>query len=1434
MKTRTKLNLRFLACVLVVVALLGVGVHFVHGFQVKRNASGLLHQADKAKDEGDAGKELDYLARYLGFVPEDTDAQARLGVLIDEQGIKNNALRARMQAFFKFEDVLRRDPGRSDIRRRQVDTAMALYKFSDALVHLQVLHKDASEDAELERLIGNCEEASGQYQRAIQAYQQAAQHAPEKLDNYLRAAVLYHERLENAKKANETLDAMVQANPKDFAAYLARARYRLRFEAKMPETLKLVDADMRKAEELAPDEPEVVLVAADLARARETPEKARDILRRGLRSHPREARLYLVLIALLVGDDNGQKEALKLVREGLKELPDNGDLLHALADLLVQGGELKEAEEVIAQLREMKYAEPLLDYLQARIHVRKSEWADAERLLERVRPQLTRLPGLEVQALLLLGQCHEQLGNPDQALAAYQQARKLDPLSAAAHYRVGTALMTLGRSDEALAEFRGILSAPKVPPGMHALLARAMIARNLRLPPKQQDLADVRRELALAAKESPDSTELSILQAQAQLLEDPKQAEAARKSIEKARDAHPDAVELWIALAQLAGKPEESLRVLDQARARPKLADRVELQLARIGYLTVVPAEARKSPEELKKATAKIRTTLAEMEKDATKLPEADRPRLLNGLADARLRLGDKDDAERLWKQIAEGQPNNLGLRLVLFDLALLAESKTEIDRLTKEIRRIEGDNGAFWRYAEAADRLRRATPKEKEELSDAGRRLLREARQYLIEAGSKRPSWSRIPALEAEIDRMEGNFSAAIDKYQQALELGDRRPAIVRGVVQLLFEQRRFAEASLAVRKLLDQENALLSAGLGKLAVEALLTSENPADRKTDHALNMAQSLVSPESKAYQDHLWLGRILWSQDKRVEAEKSLRHACALAETEPDTWVTLIAFLAATNQKKPAEQAIEQARKKLPADKAALALAACYESVGDLKQAEGYLLAALKDKPDDVPMLRNVASYYLRHEEVKKAEPSLRAILAPEQKASPADVAWARRGLALVLSAEGNRRRYEEALALIDSNLAESKDTATDQHARALLLATRVSRRKEAIRLFEDLSRRGSLSARERFTLVTLYVAEDNWQQAQFHMMALLASPEGDNPSYQGYYARRLLQRGAIADAETQLAKLEKSIPDAPLTREIKARILKAKRKDAEALAVVREYARTKDADLGRAGLLLEMLGKEGDAMGLYRRAAEEMYRKYVAESDKPERFLLLAAFQARQHAVGDALASCEEAVKHKAAPETVAQILTGVLRDTEAKAEHRRHGETWLKKALAQSGDSVPLLICLADLYDGEERFDEAEDVYVRVLGKDSTNLAVLNNLAWLLAFKKTAARGEALEKINQAIDLVGPSPELLDTRGVVYLMMGQGDNALEDLKKAVAQEPSASHYFHLARALAMMNKPREARQALEEAMRRGFEVKSLHPLEKPAGEQLIASLAKR
>jgi tetratricopeptide (TPR) repeat protein len=1494
------LNLRFVVCLLALCGVLGVGVHFVHGFQVKRSAKGLLYQADRAKEAGDTVKEIDSLGRYLRMSPDDWDVMAHFAERIDDLAKEKNPFGAgRIRAFFYIDEVLRHQPERHDIRRRQVETALALRRFGEAIGHLDKLlarseisnpktETDQRERADLERLKGLAERGRGKYRNAVEAFEKSIQDAKDDFESYRLAAEVYHDWLEEPGYAYTKLDDMVKLSSKDkeIQARLARGVLLLRFAGKTQlshEAEAKVAEDVREAQKLDPKNPDVFLLAAAFAQAdshvKNKSEAVRKILTEGIQSQLHDFRLYNELIRLEFAEDK-LDAARALVEQGLKELPNNLDLLYALAEMHVLKGDqesLAEASENLKRLRSTNFdvsgrrnSAPRLDYLEARIRIRGGKWGEAGQMLQKLRPELTsRSQALEVPCLLLLAQCYEKIGNPEQALLAYRQVQKLDPLSIPAHYGAGSMLLALGSFDEAAAEFQHLLGLSKSPRGLHLQVARALIMLNMRLPLDKRDVRSIEEELDLAKKESPDSPEVPLLQAQTMLLRGGPQTGGAQQLIDQQRKEHPDRVEFWVALAQLAGrdgKAKEALDVLDQAeKEQPKLRDQVELHLARLNYLTMlppmqtteVPAEQEKEKAKREQLVADARRKVVEIEKTLPKLKEADRLRLLSGLADAYARLGIEKETERLWEEIATQEKNNLNIRLLLFDRALLDGSEDKIASRLAEIKRIEGPGGPYGNYAEAG-RLVEGVIKEaqdKTKLSEASREKLDRARTYLQDAAKQRSRWSRIPALEAEIYQLEGpapeNVAKAIEKYQLAVDLGERRPAIIRQLMRLLFEAKRFPEANQVVHKFLNQETTLVLAGLGKLAAEALLTSQDPAARDVNHIEKLAEGTVRG-SQSYRDYLWLGRIRWALGKHAEAQESLQLALKKAEDVPETWVTLVAFLVETNRKKEAEKLIQQARAKLPEGQRPLALAACYEALGELKQSEDYLKKALAAKPNDLVVLHGLANFYLHHERVKDAEVHLETIINSKE-AKRDELLWARRNLAIVKAGDTTYKGFEKAKELLNLNLKDEKNSLADKHAMALLLATRMRERAKAISLFEELSRNGPLTASERFWFVNLYVREDRWDKAQEHMLVLLASPEGNNPAYLSYYAGQLLRRGSIDDAQAQLTLLEKTYWDSPLTKEIKARVRKAQGKHEEAMTAVRDYARCKGMDLGRGALLMEALGQPAgkDAKNpeskqveaLYRNEAEKMFRSYVADDpQQPQRLLTLAAFLSRQKAVTEALDCCAKAAAAKPtlAPESdwsqaVASIMVYVLRHGDAGRGPCQRVEQWLKKELEKAPGSLKLMLYLADLYDYQEDYSKAEDLYIRAMRDKGNDVLILNNLAWLLAFKEDS-RANALKLINNAIDLVGPNAELLDTRSVIHLKMMHIQEAIADAQSATEQAPSASGYFHLAQALVVAKKFGDARRVLVDKAEDewGLKEKDLHSYERKAYRQMRVDLELR
>src|SRR5262249_22813751 len=155
----------------------------VHLLQARQTARGLLRLADAAEAQGDWAKTVDYLNRYLLFVPDDTQSLARFGLTLDKYAVIKPRLRGR--ALMVLEQVLRRDPQRSDIRRKVVEIAMSLNRFADARAHLDVLTAALPSDGELYHLLGACLAGEGKYADAVRPLEKAIQNPPRKVESYV-------------------------------------------------------------------------------------------------------------------------------------------------------------------------------------------------------------------------------------------------------------------------------------------------------------------------------------------------------------------------------------------------------------------------------------------------------------------------------------------------------------------------------------------------------------------------------------------------------------------------------------------------------------------------------------------------------------------------------------------------------------------------------------------------------------------------------------------------------------------------------------------------------------------------------------------------------------------------------------------------------------------------------------------------------------------------------------------------------------------------------------------------------------------------------------------------------------------------------------------------------------------------------------------------
>jgi tetratricopeptide (TPR) repeat protein len=501
---QNQVNIRMLGWLAGSALLLSTGVYFLHAYQVRRNAAAWLRLADRAENEGDFYQAARLLKSYLSYEPGDIEAQVRYGMALERSAPSR---KDRMRALTVFEQVVTRSPGRADARRQAATIAFGLRLYADARKHLDVLSGWEPNNGELQLLLGRCAEADGDYGTAQASYRKAISDAPTLLDGYVRLAELLATQAGQHDEARKVLDQMVTASPESLQAHLVHAR-----TLQAAGALEEAAGAIAKAARLAPDDLAVLHSAARLALARGKTQKARLYLQRCLKVAPRNSTFYLDLADLELRQGR-LSAALAVLEQGLGVLVNQPELAQAEAEVLIRAGKEEQAQRAIDQLEKGGAATETVLYLKAILLLAKGRDADARDALESLLPLVDDTPPLARQVNLLLAECYQRGGQPEQQLAALRRAVDKDPTSLAAREGLAALLVTQGKLDEAIAEFRQIVIDRRAVPRVWARFAQALALRTLRLPQARRDWREVERTLERADKLATSALEIELVRA---------------------------------------------------------------------------------------------------------------------------------------------------------------------------------------------------------------------------------------------------------------------------------------------------------------------------------------------------------------------------------------------------------------------------------------------------------------------------------------------------------------------------------------------------------------------------------------------------------------------------------------------------------------------------------------------------------------------------------------------------------------------------------------------------------------------------------------------------------------------------------------------------------------------------------------------------------
>jgi cellulose synthase operon protein C len=1392
-----RLNLAFLAILFMGVVLLGGGMHLVHGFQMQRNASVLLDRARRAEVANDLEKAEQSLRQYLNLQREDGPAWTWYARVVDQRDVGRYR---REHVSLVHEEAFRYNPADSKLERRCAELALELGRYGDAYRHFQphfqrhlkgLLEKGqaaGAELAELEDLLGQCARGLTHYEEAESLFKQALEHDPHRVDCYDRLARLRRADLRRIEVADGTIKEMIVKNPDSGRACIYRWRYTREFAPP-------ADAgDLAKGLKLAPDDLEVLFTAAVASEQNQDAVAARDYFEKGLKLDPKNAAFALRLAGL-------ETRALHLdraeavLRQAFQANP-SLDLSFYLAENLILQDKIEGkdgAESFIALLQKAGLGDTLVRYLDAEMLFQRKKWKEAIPALEMARAVLRSDSQLIVQLDLMMAECHRRGGDEERRLDALRQAAEGDHGPESTRVEFAQALVRSGKLDQAVTI---LLPLADRRPEWRLDLVRLLIQRAIRHPRDQRNWPEVEQQLREAEKALPKAVEpltllrLDMLAAQGRM-------DDARAILVAVLAKDPKNLRYRITLARLTqrqGQGPAALQILDQAEKDP--GPSLELQLARLDYWSLEGGDAAKA------AVARLAATRQQ-------IPDADRAAFLDRLASAEIRLGEVNLARQHGRELAALQSENLGIRLVLFDLAVAAGDQDDAAKLVDEIHNTEGDEGTSSQFARAAlliDKVRRGAPEN-----------LDEARRIATELTQRRPQWSAGFALSGEIAELAGSIDQAIKSYWRAVELGNVQLSLVRRLVGLLAQGDRFDEIDQVARVLRDQ-----GAALDEIAIVKTLVAIRKQDY--DRGIALARQAFPETSTNYADHLNLGRIYQAAGRTDEAGKEFRRAVELGPGVPESWLTYVQHLVQAKRMDQARGAVEAARKALPANRSTLTLAQCSLFIGDARQAEELIGKALHEegKSADPATLRLAATVSLGQNRLDKVQDYLNQLdRVPD--VSPSDQAWANRTRAALLLGKNRPADRDRALLLVEQNLRNRPDSIDDQQLRATILTLQPDRRDEAVMILERLAGTNRLGDDQRFLLAQLYLGQREEQKYQDEMRKLL-DLKPRNPQHLAHFVNYWIGSNHLDQADRWLAELKKDDPRSQPALELEARLLDLRKRKPELLALLEARGREVPDEIGAVADLLNRYG--------FAKEAEMAYKAFAVRAPgQPQRSLALAQFLARQDRPTEAMAILKKAWT-TCRPEQVATAALPVFDAPSVAEADKRQVEGWVAETVVKRPDAELLMAKLGAIYIRQGRIEDAEDLCRRVLSKAPNNVGALNSLAWLLSLRDSGGAEEAVDLINRAIDALGVNPSLVDTRAVARIQLGQIDRAMSELLTIRRQAPqNASFAFHLAWAYQAKGQADQARKEIREAEELGLRPQALDPLELAVFKRLRKAL---
>jgi len=1443
-------NLKLLI-VLAVLAVGGMGgVYAIHEYQVYRNADNLLVLARERTEEGRSEEAVGLYVRYMGLRNDDKQARAEFArLMLRKVGATKASKASYAQTYDALETAVRMNPDDDELREQLAGFLYRTANYTESRQHFGLIRdhrltnpiaSEAKEEAKEEALSEGEKKAKpptpdhiinlryatscagmGRYDEAAEvaskligfdlgtkSFDTSWEPLPDCADAYLLIAEILARRYNDTTTASRVMRRLPEVYPTDSNAWLSMASWSVYHN-----DLAAAGIEIARAVQLAPDSPQVLFAEFDIAMRSKDFTRAKRVIEEGLAPYADDARVIIGRADL--AKQMGQPEtALEVLIKGLESLPDNPSILGRTIDLYF---DLERGEDAVPHVETMRELEgddnPIVMWADSRLLMERRQWQPALEKLKELRPNVASSQQLTAAVDLSMAICHQAMGQSDELLEASRRVLSTDPDSYQARVALATAHAQAGRLDEALAEFESLaaLQTAEVLPRMQLLWAPLLDLRvkdQLRRPEAEQNWKKV-DDLVEILSTSQHIGDAQLASIRSNVLQRQGDFSAAVEVAARAYDASPSdpqvaaqLVTLLIADKQLERASETLDRMAVEVRRDPR----------------VLSAEARAAAS---MGSDVGESRLVSVEKACEEIPTRDAVLVLLTVMGIRVQQQNIPEAERIAAVILEREPSEVRAHSSLLQIAIDQKDTAKLAAYAEQIGDLTGRSSPQSRVAQAMVLILEVQIEREAQLGDdkvppplsaENRQSLEQARNYLLEAQNDRPGWFQIQQCFAEIAGIRGDSAAAMTYLQKAIEQGATNPAVQRMLAGMLRQAGRLDEAEEVIGSMGD------AAGLGAARIRADIDVKAG---RFDEAVAHAEE-ITPADESNVDHLlWFARLLQACEKQPRAVEVFERAAELAPDRLDCWIELIRQQLMLGSAQQAEASLQRATAVLTGPDKEIVAAVFHEMRRDADKAELAYRNATLAAPTDHRVGRRYAEFLLRRGLLNPAKAELLRIIDMPEAAGTTSLYWARRRLAQDYTRNASYRALQVTLGILQKNVdAEGQLTPEDIRIEFAILMDREEPEcwRQAVALLDELKRRGEIDAEQRVLLAWLQDKLGNWLESRETLFDIAAEPNCP-PAVIATLVEQLIAHGELSSARTWATRLRQSVPDAPMTVRLDAKLAIAaddREAAAEAARKLIPQGPTTPETVGSIAAVAQLVEELG-----FPKAADKLYAEYAELA--AEGILARASFLGRQQRTDEAIELLETAWDQVPVLDilgTGVGILEANGESPSVKADERL--VEMCAKARRADPESFMIAVLQAAVMELIGRSDEAATTYRELLATPELDPVIAsrakNNLAAILIGKKEI--DEAKQLIDSAVSELGPHPTLLDTRALVWLARGDTTRAIEDLKESLLA-PSPTTHLHMALAAYDARMPTECRAALINAEKKGLRSERLNNAER-------------